>query len=349
MKTNASRAWSFSGIRATAIATGTVATAKVPAGTTPHALRIPNGFPAPELPADNPLTEEGIALGKRLFHDARLSSNDRQSCASCHQPARAFTEARPISLGAEQQPGTRHAPSLLHLAWHSRYAWDGRREKLRDAALGPISDAREMNLPIAQAVAKIAAEPEYRAQFARAFGDAPPDTGKDAVTAVRIGLALEQFLLTRTGASSKFDRVLAGQAKLTDEEARGFALFHTEFDPVRGRRGADCFHCHGGFDFSDHAFHDTGLGGTDPGQYVATGREADRGKFKTPTLRNVARTAPYFHDGRATTLEEAVAHYDHAVQRTPNLDPNLAKRGALNLSAEEQRALVAFLKTLTDE
>jgi cytochrome c peroxidase len=244
---------------------------------------------------------------------------------------------------------------LLHLAWHSRYAWDGRREKLRDAALAPISDSREMNLPLAQAVARIAADPSYPSQFARAFGGAGDASGKsdpveqDAVTAGRIGLALEQFLLTRTGAASKFDRVLLGTAKLSDEEGRGFELFHTEFDPARGQRGADCFHCHGGFDFSDHAFHDTGLGSSDPGHYAATGREADRGKFKTPTLRNIARTAPYFHDGSAATLEEVLAHYDHGFRRTLHLDPNLAKRAALELSAEDQQALIAFLKTLTDE
>jgi cytochrome c peroxidase len=295
----------------------------------------------PELPADNPLTVEGVVLGERLFHEARLSLRRNQSCADCHQPAHGFSDPRPVSLGTAEQAGTRNAPSLRNLAWHRRFAWDGRRERLRDAATAPISDDREMALPLDQAVARLAGDAEYREQFARAFGG--------EVTSERIGLALEQFLLTRTAAESKFDRVLRGEAQLSEEEAQGFALFHTEYDPAHGKRGADCFHCHGGFDFSDHAFHDTGLGGGDPGRLNATGREEDRGKFKTPTLRDLAHTAPYFHDGRARTIEEAVAHYDHEVQRTANLDPNLAKRGRLGLSASEQKTLVAFLRTLTEE
>jgi cytochrome c peroxidase len=347
MKANVPGAWTLTGVRAGAASTTVAVTARTPAGTTPLALPIPNGFPPPELPPDNPLTVEGVALGQRLFNDPILSSNGRQSCASCHRPEHSFADSRATSAGAEGQSGTRNAPALINLAWHTEYAWDGRRKNLRAAGLAPISDDREMRLPLARAVEKIAAEPSYVAEFAKAFG--PDAGGAPVLTAWRLGLALEQFLLTRIAAESKFDRMLRGEAKLTEEEALGFRLFNTEYDPVRGQRGADCFHCHGGFDFSDHAFHDTGLGGGDPGRFAATGREADRGKFKTPTLRNLTQTAPYFHDGRAQTIEEAVAHYDHGLRRDANLDPNLAKRGALNLTPEEHHALVAFLRTLSAE
>ena len=345
LRGNVSQAWSFAGFRAGGGAPSLVVPARVPAGATAYPFKVPNGFPPPELPADNPLTAEGVALGGKLFREVRLSVNDGQSCASCHQPERGFTESRAVSAGATGPAGVRNAPTLLNLAWHGRFAWDGRRERLREAALVPISDLREMGQPLEQAVAKLAADPAYAAEFAKAFGVPPAG----AVTAERVGLALEQFLLTRTGATSKFDRMLRGEAKLTEEETQGLVLFNTEFDPARGQRGADCFHCHGGFDFSDHGFHDTGLGGPDGGRMNATGREEDRGKFKTPTLRNVANSAPYFHDGRAATLEEVVAHYDHGILRTANLDPNLAKRGALDLKPEEQRALLAFLRTLSEE
>ena len=168
----------------------------------------------------------------------------------------------------------------------------------------------------------------------------------------RIELALEQYLLTLVASDSKFDRAARGQAMLTEEEQRGFALFAGEYDPVRGRRGADCFHCHGGALFTDFGFRDNGLGDTrgDTARAGVTGRATDAGKFKTPSLRNVAVTAPYMHDGRLRTLADVVAHYDHGVRRTPTLDPNLAKHpsAGLQLTREEQRALVAFLRTLTD-
>jgi cytochrome c peroxidase len=182
-------------------------------------------------------------------------------------------------------------------------------------------------------------------QFAAAFG-APE------ITAERITLALEQFLLVQVSADSKFDRALRGDAQLTDEEKRGFELFATEYDPARGKYGADCFHCHGGALFTDFSLKNNGLDrfSADAGREKVTGRASDAGKFKTPSLRNVALTAPYMHDGRFATLDEVVAHYDHGVQRAAALDPNLAKHPAagLELSAADQRALAAFLRVLTD-
>jgi cytochrome c peroxidase len=189
-------------------------------------------------------------------------------------------------------------------------------------------------------------EASFATLFTRAFGT--PD-----ITAERLGLALEQFLLTLTSHDAKFDRVLRGEAQFTEQEQRGFELFHTEHDPRRGQFGADCFHCHGGPLFHNVAFANNGLDvePRDLGRYLVTGREGDKGKFSVPSLRNVELTAPYMHDGRFATLEAAVFHYVRGVQRSPTLDANLAKHpsGGVRLPPEDLRALVAFLKTLTDE
>jgi cytochrome c peroxidase len=286
-------------------------------------------YPQPSLPLDNPLTVEGIALGRRLFSEKRLSINATQSCASCHQPEHAFAEARRVSIGAEGQPGLRNAPALSNLAWQHRYGWDGRRASLREQILAPFSDAREFHQSVAAAISRIAED--YGGDFARAFGS-------PGVTEDRLARALEQFLLAQiAGGASKFDRSLRGETALSPEEARGFELFHMEYDPARGRLGADCFHCHGGPLFSDFALHDTGL-------------KAATGKFKTPSLRNLGRTGPYMHDGRFATLAEVIAHYDHGVQRSESLDPNLAKHPAsgMGLSEADRRALLAFLGTLDE-
>jgi cytochrome c peroxidase len=202
-----------------------------------------------------------------------------------------------------------------------------------------------MKADLAVVVTELNRDAALRARFAAAFG--PADISIERVT-----LALEQYLLTLVAADSRFDRAARGVAELTEEEKRGLALFVSEYDPARGRRGADCFHCHGGALFTDFGFRSNGLGeGPDAGRGSVTQRAADRGRFKTPSLRNVALTAPYMHDGRFATLADVVAHYDHGVRRTSNLDPNLAKHpdAGLGLSPEDQRALVAFLMTLTDE
>ena len=312
---------------------------------TPFAFIVPAGFPQPELPADNPLTEEGVELGRRLFGDRRLSARNTQSCASCHSEGSAFSDKRALSVGADGKPGARNSMPLFNLAWSPSYAWDGSKPRLRDQALAAITNKVEMHADPAKIVAVLGGDRRVRADFAAAFGT--PE-----VTVERIGLALEQFMLTLVAADSKFDRSLRGAVRLTEEEQQGFALFVTEYDPVRGKRGADCFHCHGGTLFTDFGFRSNGLdlASVDAGRAVVTGKSTDAGKFKTPSLRNVAVTAPYMHDGRFATLDEVVAHYNHGVKRTATLDPNLAKHpdAGLQLTIEEQRALVAFLKTLTD-
>ncbi len=312
---------------------------------TPFAFVVPAGFPQPELPADNPLTEEGVELGRRLFGDRRLSARNTQSCASCHSEGSAFSGGRALSIGADGKPGTRNSMPLFNLAWSPSYAWDGSKPRLRDQAFAAITNEIEMHADPAKIVAVLGGDRRVRADFAAAFGT--PE-----ITAQRIGLALEQFMLTLVAADSKFDRSRRGAAQLTEEEQQGFALFATEYDPVRGKRGADCFHCHGGTLFTDFGFRSNGLdlASVDAGRAVVTGKPTDAGKFKTPSLRNVAVTAPYMHDGRIGTLEEVVAHYDHGVRRAANLDPNLAKHpdAGLQLTSDEQKALLAFLRTLTD-
>lgn len=311
---------------------------------TPYRFRVARGFPLPKLPADFPLTVERVELGRILFGDPRLSRTGTLSCASCHRLEAAFADPRRFSPGVAGEVGTRNAMPLFNLAWKSRFFWDGRAASLREQVLMPIEDHREMDETLANVVAKLSADLASAAVFARAFGD-------PGISPERIGIALEQFLLTLTSFDSRFDRAARGETVLNDLERRGFELFMTEYDPRRGLRGADCFHCHGGAHFTDHRFHDNGLVPTeDPGLEAGTGLASDRHRFATPSLRNVALTAPYMHDGRFATLEEVVAHYDGGLHRSPTLDPNLAKhpRDGLGLSDEDRRALVAFLETLTD-
>jgi len=320
---------------------------EVATNATPYRFKVPGLFPMPALPRDNPLTDEGVALGRRLFNDAALSVNGRQSCAGCHQATAAFTDVgKRLSAGAEGRTGTRNAMPLENLAWQSAFFWDGRAATLRDQVLQPVQNPAEMHESLTNVVRKLD-RAGYGPAFAAAFGG--PE-----ITADRVARALEQYLLTLVSHDSKFDRVARVGEILTAEEQRGFELFHTEYDPRRGLFGADCFHCHGGALFTDSAFHNNGLdlpeATPDEGRSAVTGRAADFGKFKTPSLRNVAVTAPYMHDGRFNTLEEAVAHYCSGVKRGGTLDPNLAKHpdGGLALGAADQKALVAFLRTLTD-
>lgn len=321
-------------------------TAVLPPGTHAHPLAITERFPQPVLPADNPLTVEAVALGKQLFHDARLSINNTQSCASCHLQSAAFSDPRRVSLGAEGQAGKRNAMALVNLAWGQGFFWDGRAKTLREQVLMPVQDKHEMNETLERVEEKLSVDQGRKADFQKAFGSS-------GITPDRIAKALEQYLISLVSQESRFDKAVRKVAELTEQEKRGLQLFVTEHDPKRGLFGADCFHCHGGTLMTDHQFHNNGLSLTpeDVGRMLVTGAEADRGKFKTPTLRNIALTAPYMHDGRFSTLEDVVEHYSSGVKRGDTLDPNLAKHPAegIRLSAEDKRALVAFLKTLTDE
>jgi len=312
---------------------------------TPYGFKMSATFPIPDLPRDNPLTVERVELGKTLFFDKRVSINNAQSCADCHSPGRAFADSRKVARGAEGQFGTRNSMALMNLAWKKEFFWDGHAHSLREQVLQPIQNPVEMHQTTTNLVAKLAALVDYPALFATAFGSRE-------ITAEKIALALENYLLTLTSFDAKFDRVLRGEEKFTAEEQRGFELFSTEYDPRRGQYGADCFHCHGGPLFQSQGFANNGLDSnfSDIGRGKTTGKDADAGKFSVPSLRNVAITAPYMHDGRFQTLAEVVEHYCTGVKRSTTLDPNLAKHpdGGVPLSDEDKRALVAFLKTLTD-
>jgi cytochrome c peroxidase len=310
---------------------------------TPYRFTMSRTFPMPDLPRDNPLIEERVALGEKLFHEKALSRDGTISCATCHQADAAFTDKLAVSKGIDGKTGERNSMPLFNLAWKREFFWDGRASSLRQQVLMPIEDHREMGESLDRVVEKLTASAEYPNLFRAAYRS-------DGINAGKISLALEQFLLTLSARDSRFDRAMAGKADLTDEEQRGFELFMTEYEPRTGQYGADCFHCHGGALFSDHQFHNNGLTGDDRGRSAVTGSSADEHKFSTPSLRNIALTAPYMHDGRFATLEEVVEHYSSGVQRSATLDPNLAKHPAkgLNFSAADKAALVAFLKTLTD-
>ena len=349
LRENIERAFTVVSLTATAPGRGSLAPRKAPliaSNATPYRFTFSRYFPQPALPLDNPLTEEGVELGRALFHDPRLSINGSQSCASCHQAATGFTDAKQYSLGAEGQVGTRNAMPLFNLAWKSAFFWDGRASSLREQVLQPIENPIEMHETLRNVVAKLATTKNYPALFARAFGS--PEINSD-----RLARALEQFVLTLISQGSKFDRSLAGEAELSAEEQRGFELFHTEYDPRREQFGADCFHCHGGPLFQSQGFANNGLdfAFTDSGRFLVTKKDGDKGRFSVPSLRNVALTAPYMHDGRFATLEEVIEHYATGVKRSATLDPNLAKHpdGGVPLSEADKKALAAFLRTLTDE
>ncbi len=334
----------FENTQALSAARAKVKPIDLPAAFTPYPLSLPRSFPLPNLPLDNPLTVERVELGKRLFHEPQLSRNGTISCASCHQAEAGFSDPRRFSTGLDGKATPRQSMSLLNLAWKDSFFWDGRAKLLREQVLEPIENPIEMDEKLSRIPAKLSALPGYDVAFKAAFGT--PE-----ITPQRLGLALEAFLLTLVSTDSKFDQARQGKAQLTPEEQRGMELFFMEHEPAHSKRGADCFHCHGGSLFSDHRFHDNGLGDEkDFGLGGITGNPADRGKFSTPGLRGISLTAPYMHDGRFATLEEVVAHYNKGVKRTPNLDPNLAKHpdNGLGLSDADQAALVAFLKTLTD-
>lgn len=315
----------------------------------PYDLKY-GSFPDPELPKDNPLTREGVKLGRMLFYEKQLSGDNSQACASCHLQKHGFSDTATFSIGIKKQHGKRQAMSVFNLAWHSNeFFWDGRAHLLRDQALKPIQDPLEMDETLDNVVKKLSASAVYKKQFSRAFNT-------ETITPLLISKALEQFMNSIISNNSKYDKFLAGQATLSAQEERGRFLFFTEFNPsFPTASGADCQHCHGGANFENDKYMNNGLDDdasvTDIGRQSVTGNAADKARFKVPSLRNVGLTAPYMHDGRFKTLEEVVDHYN-LVKNSSTLDGSFQQQlpyGGLNLSAADKAALVAFLKTLTDE
>jgi len=304
---------------------------------TPKTLEFSKHFPNPALPADNALTEERIALGERLFNDTILSIDGTVSCAACHVSDLAFSDDQRVSRGFEGRTGTRQSMPLFNLAWKPHFFWDGRKDRIRDQVLEPIQDHREMAANLNNVLFRLNRRNGYQEEFEKTYGPGP-------VTAEKLSLALENYLLTLVSDQSTYDDVVAGSATLSAEEERGRKLFFAK--PSLG--GAGCFQCHGGATFSDSEFRNNGIKHTDDlGRHRVTGKDSDKGLFVTPSLRNIELTAPYMHDGRFETLEEVISHYNGPVHPSPTVARALPPKG-LGLPEKDQQALLAFLKTLTD-
>ncbi|MFN4122146.1 MAG: cytochrome-c peroxidase [Flavobacteriales bacterium] len=303
-------------------------------------MEIPQGFPQMVIPADNPMTVEGVELGRRLFFDKILSKNFTQSCASCHNNEFGFTDhGNRVSVGVEGIAGTRNSMTIANLGFNRRFFWDGRAMSLEEQALDPVPNPIEMNLPWLEAMQRLNTNTTYKQLFKKAFNT-------DFIDSLHVAKALAQFMRTMISSNSKFDKRMRFESNFTASEANGFVIFNTE--------KGDCFHCHnidGGRLFTDNLPRNNGLDAvfTDLGVGAITGNPNDNGKFITPTLRNIALTAPYMHDGRFQTLEEVIEHYNNGGQPSATIDPLMKNVGeGLNLSAQDKADLVAFLKTLTD-
>lgn len=298
-------------------------------------FRVPAGWPAPHYSfANNPLQPKVIQLGKKLFNDPSFSSDGTVSCGSCHQPAGAFSQTgHTVSHGVAGRLGTRNSPGLYNLAWHTSLMWDGGANNLETQILIPLQSHEEMDLTPQELVARVAASAEYRQAFRDAYGDSE-------INLARILKTITQFMAVLVSDNAKWDQVQRGEASFTAEEKAGEKVF-----------AVACAACHKPPLFSDFAFRSNGLSVgavNDSGRMRITGVPADRYRFKTPSLRNWAFSAPYFHDGRTATLDAVLAHYtvEIAAQALPHTDPQL--QGGISLKAGEKESLKAFLQTLND-
>lgn len=317
---------------------------------TPYTLDLVHtNLPAPILPEDNPLTISKVELGRMLFYDNLLSRDASISCASCHIQSDGFSDPSQFSVGVDGSIGGHQAMAVFNIAWNENgFFWDGRAELLRHQSLLPIQDELEMDETLANVITKLSNEDMYKEQFIRAFGT-------EVVTKERISLALEAFMFSIVSDDSKYDRYLAGTETLTPSEERGRQLFFTEYNPFfPDESGADCAHCHSGNNFENDLYMNNGLDGDaeidDIGYKAVTGNPEDRGKFKVTSLRNIAITRPYMHDGRFNTLMEVLDHYNEGIQNSATLDPALAMTmdTGLMLTEEDKVDLINYMKTLTD-
>lgn len=318
---------------------------------TPFQLTIPPFFPPMHIPADNPLTVEGVELGRYLFWEKKLSGDNTMSCGTCHIPEHGFSDPAQFSTGITGAVGKRQSMALVNLGWAYNYFWDGRAPTLEQQIIEPVQNPLEMNEDWDHALEELRNDPIYPPMFRAAFGT-------EEITQERVTKAIASFLRTMISADSKFDRERRGEYQFTPLEQMGFNLFLMEggINPNTGTPfgGADCFHCHGhaGMQMSDYLMHNNGLDAhfhNDPGLAAITGNPLDSGKFKTPTLRNIALTAPYMHDGRFQTLEEVIEHYNSGGVLSTTIDPFMEAAGnGLYLSETDKLALIAFLHCLTD-
>jgi cytochrome c peroxidase len=319
---------------------------------TAYVLAVPSNFSPPRSTrSDNPLTVEGVALGRRLFYEKSLSVTNTIACASCHKQELAFTDGLARAQGVNGSLGTRNTMSLTNMAWASRLNWDGAAATLENQARIPIENPLEMHQSLQAGVARLQASGTYPALFRKAFGSS-------TITEDDVLKALAQFERTLVSSNSRYDQFQRGNRTiLSSFEQQGMLLFSRHPDPSLGVRGGNCSDCHAGPLQAGLGFFNNGLDATltDLGLGTVTGQATDNGKFKAPSLRNIALTAPYMHDGRFTTLAQVVDHYnDHVVLNSPNLDPqilnasNTAGHFTLELTATEKAQIVAFLETLTD-
>lgn len=309
---------------------------------TPYELARPSYFPSrTNIPDDNPMTEEGVALGRKLFYDARLSGRDGidgiRSCSSCHHQENNFEFGAPTNTHHAMLP-------LINLAWNrTGLGWNGGVATLEDMVLAAVTSPVEIDADTNQVVKYLQRTADYPELFEKAFGSRH-------ITFVDVEKAIAQFVRSLVSADSKFDRYLLGEEDLTEDELAGYELFCTE-------EGADCFHCHGGGGLAlmtTNLFYNNGLDNefNDPEDRAAvTGSHWDRGAYKAPTLRNIAVSAPYMHDGRFTTLDEVIDFYSEGVKDSENINPLMhhVMDGGVRLTDLEKMQLNAFLNTLTDE
>ncbi len=300
----------------------------------PYALPLPKGFPMPEIPEDNELTAERIALGKRLFFDPILSRDSTISCGSCHFQQHAFADPRRLSIGVEGRLGFRNSSTLANIAYRENFFFDGGVPNLEVFTAAPIEDPNEMDFDLLALVERLQAHPTYPQEFMEAYGTEP--------NTYSLARALASFQRTILSGNSPYDQYQRGDSSaLSAAQKRGMELFFSD-------RTA-CGSCHSGFTFSNEQFENIGLYedySADPGRRRVTALEEDIGKFKVPTLRNIEVTAPYMHDGSISSLEEVIDFFDGGGFAHPNKS-HLVR--PLGLTAQEKADLLEFLKSLTDE
>ena len=307
-------------------------------------IKVPLGLPPVVIPADNPPTAETIALGRRLFYDPILSADRTVSCASCHSPQFGFADPRPVSEGVGKKTGTRHSPPVVNATYYTVQFWDGRAPTLENQAEGPVQNPVEMANTLKTVEDRLNADASYRQQFAEAWGARP-------IVYEMVEKSIASFERTVISGNSPFDRWKYGHDKnaVDDSVKRGFVVFTS-------KRKADCAACHTVGEkyalFTDNQFHNVGVGVnagdfTDVGLYAVTHNEADKAKFKTPSLRNVAQRAPYMSDGSLKDLKQVIDFYIGAGNSNPNLDPKIHVLDFL--SGQERADLQAFLNSLTGE
>jgi cytochrome c peroxidase len=282
----------------------------------------------------NPYSKTGFELGRRLFGDPLLSVDGTVSCASCHRQQGAFSDpGRAFSVGVGGRSGVRNSPPVFNMAWNTSFMWDGGINHIEVMPFAPITDPLEMADDLVNVLAKLNAHTDYPRLFREVFQRTPIDDQQ-------LFHALAQYMGNLVSAGSSYDRYLLGEASLSAQAAHGLSLFRSH-----------CSRCHVEPLLTDQGFHNNGLDSlfTDPGRYRITQDPIDLGRFKTPSLRNVALTPPYMHDGRFATLEQVVEHYSTGLVHSATLDPGLAAHGpGIGLDATDRAALVAFLHTLTD-